>query len=97
MLLHDFGGHDTRAILQALGLELGDLFPRAASLRTPVRHRRPDRPRLSARDALDMLSHESWVLVLFGRRAVVFEATPADWQRAREALDRIERLRSYVR
>ncbi|MEE4384049.1 MAG: hypothetical protein V2J02_18775 [Pseudomonadales bacterium] len=96
VLLHDFAGRDTREVLQALGLELTDLFPPRPGPRSTIRHRRWT-PRLSARDALDALSREGWVLLIFGRRAVRFEATHEDWLRARVAVEQIERLRSAVR
>lgn len=96
VLLHDFAGHDTREVLEALGLELADLFPPQPGARSAARHRRWT-PRLSARDALDALSREGWVLLIFGRRAVRFEATHDDWLRARAAVEQIERLRSALR
>ena len=58
VLLHDFGGCDTQAVLEALGLTLADLFERpppgaGASYGFPRTH-----SRISATDALAALDHE---------------------------------------
>jgi hypothetical protein len=95
VLVHDFGGAEVSAILGAVGLTTADLYPQG--LASPLRHGRPWRHRLSPRDALDQLSVDAWTVVIFGRRAVVFEATHADWRAALRALDRIEELRGATR
>ena len=95
VLLHDFGGAEVSEILEAIGLTTADLYPQG--LASPFRHGRPWRHRLSQRDALDLLSVDAWTLVIFGRKAVEFTATHADWCAARRALNRIEELRGATR
>lgn len=93
VLIHDFAGRDTREILEAIGLQVADLFPPRPNDRSSIRHQR-NRPRISARDALDLLSVESLVVLNFGRQVADMEdVTREDYLRCREAVARIEELR----
>lgn len=58
ILIHDFGGCGTEAILSVLGLTMGDLFPE------PLAHRLGPRRAFTASDALRCLASESAVLAL---------------------------------
>lgn len=98
VLLHDFAGRDVREILDALGLEFGDLFP--GDYRAQSRHRKEKawQPSISARDALQILSVESLVIFMFGRAVANLEdVTHADYLRCREAVRRIQAVRGGVR
>ena len=58
LLIRCFAGCDARAITEAVGLTLADLFPRKTTHHSgPVPRYR--RPRLSAGDALRLVSHEA--------------------------------------
>jgi len=59
VLLHDFGGCETSAVLAALGLSLSDLFDKPLALRTA-----PVRSRVPASDVLLALDHEIMVAAL---------------------------------
>jgi hypothetical protein len=58
VLLHDFGGCETEAVLAAVGLGLGDLFDR------PLGELAPSRTAMPARDLLVVIDHELTVAVL---------------------------------
>ena len=84
------------AILAAVGLEIRDLYPPKPSASSPIRHERW-RPRISASEALELASVEAWTVLLFGRRVVDgHEVSADDYARAREAVTRLERLRTEV-
>ena len=57
-LLHCFGGCDTQAVLEALGLEMSALFPERLPGSGPVGGFSPTRSRIPAADALVALDHE---------------------------------------
>lgn len=97
VLLHDFAGRDVREILDAIGLEFGDLFPQ--DYRAPNRQRREMawKPSISPRDALQVLSVESLVIFILGRQVADLEdVTREDYLRCREAVRRIQAVRSCV-
>lgn len=58
ILVHDFGGCETEAVLTAVGLTLGDLFEKTLGDFAPTRSAIP------ARDLLVMLDHELIVALL---------------------------------
>lgn len=58
VLLHDFGGCDTQAVLDALGLEMSALFPERLPGSGPAGGYGPTHSRISAADALRALDHE---------------------------------------
>jgi len=99
VLLHDFAGHDVREVLEAIGLEFGDLFPgdyRASSHRSLTK---PWRPTISARDALLVLSEETLVVLTFAMDMIGEGPLPSvdDYKRCREAVRRIQAVRACVR
>lgn len=58
VLIHDFGGCDTQAVLEALGLQLADLFERPPPGAGAAYGFPRTRSRISAADALAALDHE---------------------------------------
>ncbi|HXQ01008.1 MAG TPA: hypothetical protein VN845_13210 [Solirubrobacteraceae bacterium] len=92
VLLHDFGGCETGAVLAALGLTLADLFDKPL-----VGNFAPSRSRIPARDLLEVISEEVTVVAIVAsdvleRRSI----TEADWQRLAQAAARIGRARDHV-
>jgi hypothetical protein len=81
ILMHDFGGCGTDAILAVLGLEMGDLFPE------PLGHHFPSRRQFSASDALRCLARESSIVAMAA--ADQSEGKPVDTDRAAIAAGRI--------
>lgn len=59
VLLHDFGGDDVEAILSALGLSFGDLYPDR-----PGHFAKPSRRPFNASDVLALVAFESTVALL---------------------------------
>ena len=86
ILIHCFGGCETRAVLAAVGLEFSDLFPeRAADFIA-----RPERRPFPAADVLRALSHEITVVAVAGDFILEGRAfTEADHARLRLAVQRI--------
>lgn len=91
VLLHDFGGCETGAVLSALGLTLADLFEK------PLGNFAPSHSRIPARDLLEVITEELTVVAivasdLLERRSI----TEADWQRLAQAATRIGRARDHM-
>lgn len=63
VLIHDFGGCGTDAVLSSLGLQLGDLFPEKLPADT---HATPRAPRIPAGDILQAVVHEIHVVACAG-------------------------------
>jgi hypothetical protein len=83
VLIHDFGGCHALDIVQAVGLELSDLFPNK-------NHRAPSKRRIPAADKLLAIDHEITVATLILSRAIDGRAiTESDWQRLAQARARI--------
>lgn len=96
VLLYDFGGAEAPAILGAIGLDLRDLYPPKPSAASPLRHERW-RPRISPREAFELASVEAWAVLLFGRQVIDGQEIGADdYARARDAVTRLERLRTEI-
>lgn len=99
VLLHCFGGCDAAAVVQAAGLQLGDLFPERLAPETPEDRRRM---RLLARQAgwgaaLETLEFEARIVLIAA--AEVAEGKPlAEDDRARLllAMNRIEGARTAL-
>ena len=92
VLLHDFGGCETRDVLAALGLHMSDLFDK------PLGDFAPSSSRVPARDILEILDHEINVACLI--LADVLEAHSVDggqWSRLAQCAARIGRARDHVR
>lgn len=87
MLLHDFAGCSTRAVLNALGLDLSDLFPEPVDRSG---HGPTARSTFAAADALRALSAEVTVLVMVSRTLLDGRALPdVDHARLVTAAERI--------
>ena len=89
VLINDFGGCGTDAVLAALGLTMAELFPEGARGDYP-----PSQSRIPARDLLVILDHELTVAVLIlnditARRTV----SEAQIQRLIQAAARVGRAR----
>ncbi len=88
ILMHCFGGCGTDAVLGALGLEMGDLFPERLGELPP---RRGD---FTAMDALRALAFESSVVVIAA--ADVGEGRPVEIDRVCLAAGRITEALEFV-
>ena len=90
VLLHDFGGCDTHAVLEALGLEMAALFPERLPGSGPVGGFSPTRSRIPAADALVALDHELTVAcTLIEATRTGNQLDDADLARLRQAAARI--------
>jgi hypothetical protein len=85
VLLHCYAGCPVDDVVLALGLELGDLFP--SEIRPSRGNGGP--PRLSARDALELVRYEATVLACAAELLLDGTATVAEVERVRLAVDRI--------
>lgn len=96
LLLRCWAGCTAAEIVAAVGLELRDLFPDQSGWK-PGRSPLPKHKRLSIppRDALDILSVEAHVIVLFARKVMGDDDPPTreDYRRACTALARLEKVR----
>jgi len=95
-LLHDFGGCDTEAVLDALGLEMQALFPERLAGSGPAGGYAPTHSRIPARDLLEIISEEVSVVSMIAadfcsKRSISEE----DWRRLATAARRIHRARDY--
>lgn len=92
-LLHAFCGCSTESVLNALGLELRDLFERPIAHHVP-----PSASRISARDLLQLLDEEilvaSVIASVFVNDRMLDEPT---WSRLATAARRIGRARDHIR
>jgi hypothetical protein len=79
VLLHDFGGCDTHAVLDAIGLDMGALFPARLPGSGPAGGFPRIHSRISAADGLHALDHEITVAVMILQDAV---ADPRTFTRA---------------
>jgi hypothetical protein len=97
LLLHDFGGCETSAVLASLGLEFSALFPERLPGSGPAGGYAASSSRIPARDLLELVSFESSVVLdvvgqVRNRRAVSEE----DWRRLIVAVKRIWRARDQI-
>lgn len=96
VLLHDFGGCDTGAVLDAIGLQMADLFP--SRLEGDLcAGSGPSRSQFPARDLLEAISFESSLVAtiaaaMLDRRTV----SASDWTRLAAAVRRINAVRDLV-
>lgn len=96
VLIRCFAGCDTEAVLDAIGLTFGDLFPHNGA---PRPHRvPPGKTRIPASDLVLMLEQEALVVGLVGAYLVEQKPLPStDWQRLAQAVGRITTLASHIR
>jgi hypothetical protein len=91
ILIHDFGGCEVTAVLDAIGLQLADLYDR------PTKHFRPSaRSRIPAADILEVLAVEvNVVAIIAADISQSREINEIDWQRLKVACGRISSARTY--
>jgi hypothetical protein len=97
VLLNDFGGCPTSDVLAALGLSMGDLFPRdLPAVQSGTGYPRTH-SRIPARDLLDALSLEATAVSLIAHRiADTRQITSEDIERLRTAARRINAARDLA-
>jgi hypothetical protein len=92
ILMHCFGGCGTDAVLGALGLAMGDLFPEPLTT-----HARPGK-HFSAADALRILQREAAVMAIMSSDiAERGSQTPEETERAKLALVRLNEVLEFTR
>jgi|SRR5579863_129169 len=97
LLLHDFGGCDTGAVLEALGLHLQDLFPARLPGVGEARSYPQSHSRIPARDLLEIISEETNVVAFIAADMVVKKTiSDQDWQRLAQAAARIGQARDHI-
>lgn len=90
VLLHDFGGCDTGAVLAAVGLRMGDLFEKSCD--SP-----PSRSAIPVRDVLQALDHEILVACLLLDEILEFRCVDeTHWSRLAQCAARIGAARDSV-
>lgn len=93
LLLHDFGGCGTEAVLSALGLSLADLFEQ----RLPQHSFPASHSRIPARDLLEILDHEVTVAALIAADILAERTVSQEqWARLAIAANRIGKARDHV-
>lgn len=92
LLLHDFGGCEVSAVLDAIGLSFSDLFDKPLSHRLP-----PIRGGFTARELLELNSHEATVAALLADKAQTGTLTADEAARLTQAAARLLKANSYVR
>ena len=92
VLIHCFAGCDALSVLHSIGLEFSDLYPEPLG-----HHFKPSKQRISPREILASLDHESLVVALIGadvtKRQSLDEPT---WQRLATAVNRINSARAQA-
>ena len=93
ILLFDFGGCDVQAIVAAVGLELGALFPE----RDKFPHQKGQRSRIYPHEVFDLIRFEVSVVYLIGsdmHRSR--EISEKDYERLGVAIQRLEGIAEVV-
>ena len=91
VLLHDFGGCETLDVLQAIGLDFGDLFDKPLAHFLP-----PIRNGFSARELLELNAHEATVAVLLASEAQGRALEPHEVDRLAQAAGRLSKARDLA-
>ena len=92
VLLHCFAGCKTESVLSAVGLTFSDVMPERIGQDHAYK---PLRNRISARDALSTLDHESLVVAIIGADFLEHKAIDGDtWGRLGVAVQRINTTRA---
>lgn len=98
VLLYDFGGCDTQAVLDALGLEMQALFPVPLPEAQKGRGYGLSHSRIPPRDLLEVISEETSVVAVIAADFLAQHSiSEQDWQRLATAAARIGRARDHVR
>jgi hypothetical protein len=93
VLVHDFCGCLVGDVLAALGLTMGDLFPR----RLPEHSYPATHSRIPSRDLLEIISEETSVIAIVAADLLAKKpVSERDWQRLATAAARIHRARDYA-
>ncbi|HEX5461371.1 MAG TPA: hypothetical protein VFX20_15510 [Steroidobacteraceae bacterium] len=96
LLLHDFGGCDTEAVLDSLGLEMQALFPERLAGSGPASGHTSTHSRVPPRDLLEIISEEvSVVSIIATDFCAKLSISEQDWERLATAASRIHRARDY--
>jgi hypothetical protein len=80
VLMHCFGGCETQTVLQAIGLDFGDLYEKPLAHHLP-----PIRGGWSARELLELNAHEALVAAMLATKAGDEGLTPEEAKRLRRA------------
>ena len=92
VLLHCFAGCETEDVLSAIGLTFSDVMPERIGSDHSYK---PVRNRISPRDALATLDHESLVVSIIGADFLKHkEIDDETWNRLGVAVDRINTMRA---
>jgi hypothetical protein len=84
VLIHCFAGCPSIDVLQAIGLDFGDLFDKPLAHYLP-----PIRGGLSARELLELNAHESTVAAMLADKATAGTLTPTEVTRLAQAAARL--------
>ena len=97
VLVHDFGGCEVGAVLDAVGLTLADLFDKPLTGMGPAGGYGSSRSRIPAVDLLELISEETSVVGIIAGQLLDNRAiTETDWQRLAQAASRIHRARDHI-
>ena len=92
ILLHCFAGCETENVLSAIGLTFADVMPERIGQEHAYK---PVRNRISAKDALSTLDHESLVVAIIGADFLEHKEIDGEtWDRLGAALQRINTTRA---
>jgi hypothetical protein len=100
ILVHCFGGCDVLTVVQAIGLEMQDLFPKRLDPDNPADYQRRLRAAREAQwgAALDALALEATIIGLAGRQLSIWKPlSNEDDARLKVAVERVEEARAVLR
>ncbi len=94
VLIHCFAGCETENVLASIGLTFSDVMPERVAGDTPYK---PVRNRISPRDALATLDHESLVVAIIGADILEHrEVDESTWSRLAQSVARINETRAMA-
>ena len=92
VLIHCFAGCETEDVLSAIGMTFSDIMPEGVGAEHSYK---PVRNRISPRDALATLNHESLVVAIIGADFLEHKEIDEDtWDRLGAAVQRINTTRA---
>jgi hypothetical protein len=95
--LHDFGGCETAAVLESLGLAMADLFPAPLPAVRSGGGYAPSRSRIPAHDLLEAISAEAGVIAIIAADFLEQRSITEDgWDRLAKAVARIGAARDHA-
>lgn len=93
VLLNDFGGCESEAVLTSLGMTFADLYPQ----RLPGVGYAQTHSRIPARDLLELISEETSVVAIVAADFLASRSiSEVNWQRLATAASRIHRARDHA-